>query len=74
MIDKDRIILGSTRALTKRHYGAIKVKDQGFAVDVRFLPTFWSTEDPVVDWVRIQSAPCPALHQSDAFITAKVLP
>ncbi len=72
MIDPERIILGSTMARTTRHYGAIKMKNRQFA-SLRFLPTQFDTDDPVVDWLRVQSSPLPALHQSDAFITATVL-
>ena len=71
MLPDGQIVLTSTRADFRRHYGAIKDKKAGFAAMPRF-PKTWEQEDPSVEFLMVQSAPLPAAHQIDALITAKV--
>ena len=75
MVPVDRIIMGSTSARATRHYGPIMDMDaieQGMAVG-KVFPKSWTTKDPSVRWLMLQSAPLPILHQIDGFLTAKVV-
>ncbi len=71
MVPVDKIVLGSTRSRTVRHYGAIQ--DLKATAAVPYFPKSWEEEDPSVRWIMLQSAPLPCLHQPDAFIIAKVI-
>lgn len=67
---ENRVLLGSTRAKCILHYGAIKDLDC-YAAVARF-PKSWTTEDPSARHLMLQSAPLPAPHQIDAFVSALV--
>lgn len=73
MVNPKKVIVGSTRARTARHYGAIR--DLRFAglASVRWFPKTWEEEDPSVRWLMLQSAPLVAMHQPDAFVNIEVL-
>lgn len=73
MVNPKKVIVGSTRARTARHYGAIRdLKFVGLA-SVRWFPKTWEEEDPSVRWLMLQSAPLAGLHQPDAFTVLEVL-
>lgn len=73
MIPADRVVLGvsgpSARAV--RHYGAIQ--DLEATSRGRWFPKTWTEQDPSARWLQIQSAPLPATHTSDGYVSAKVL-
>lgn len=71
MIPNGQIVITSTKADFRRHYGAIKDKKAGYAAIPRF-PKTWDVEDPDVTWLMVQSAPLPAAHQIDAIVSMKV--
>lgn len=68
----NKIWMGSTRARTAVHYGAIQDLQAGGNFAVPRFPKSWETEDPSARWIMLQSAPLPALHQSDAFVSVVV--
>lgn len=72
MIPAGKIIMTSTNADFRRHYGAIKDLKAGLAALPRFVKS-WEQEDPSVRYVLMQSAPLPAIHQVDALVTATVV-
>jgi len=74
MLPTKKVILGSTRARTARHYGAIQDLDFDGLVSVRWFPKSWREQDPSVQWLMVQSAPVVVPHQIDAFLCATVLP
>jgi len=71
MIPDGQVVLTSTKADFRRHYGAIKDKKAGYVAMPRF-PKTWEQEDPSMEFLMVQSAPLPAAHQIDAIVTAKV--
>ena len=71
MVDTKKVIMGSTQAYTRRQYGAIR--DLEATASVPRFPKSWISKDPSGRIVQVQSAPLPSLHQSDAFLCAKVL-
>lgn len=71
MIPDGKIVITSTRADFRRHYGSIKDKKAGYAAIPRF-PKTWDEEDPDATWLMVQSAPLPAAHQIDAIVSMKV--
>lgn len=71
-VDPKKVIVGSTRARTARHYAAIQDLKAGLA-PVRWFPKTFEEDDPSVLWLLLQSAPLPCLHQVDAFACATVL-
>lgn len=71
MVPVDKVWMGCTSARCHMHYGAIQ--DLKATAPVARFPKSWETEDPSVRWVMLQSAPLPAMHQPDAFISAKVI-
>jgi len=71
MIPDGQVVITSTKADFRRHYGAIKDKKAGYAAIPRF-PKTWDVEDPDVTWLMVQSAPLPAAHQIDAIVSMKV--
>lgn len=72
LLPAGRLIMSSTRADFRRHYGAIKDLKAGLVAIPRFVKS-WEVEDPSARFVLMQSAPLPAIHQVDALITAMVL-
>ena len=72
LIPAGKIILTSTNADFRRHYGAIKDLKAGLVAIPRFTKS-WEEEDPSVRFVLMQSAPLPAIHQVDALVTATVV-
>lgn len=70
MVPVDHVLMGSTRARTARHYGAIQ--DLQATGAVPFFPKSWEEMDPSVRWVMVQSAPIVVPHEIDAFLFAKV--
>lgn len=77
MIDPKRVVMGCRQARTARHYGAIQdvafQEETGELAAFRRFPKAWTEKDPPVQLVMLQSAPLVALHQVDAFLSAKVL-
>lgn len=71
MIPDGQIVITSTKADFRRHYGSIKDKKAGYAATPRF-PKTWDEEDPDATWLMVQSAPLPAAHQIDAIVSMKV--
>lgn len=71
MIPDGQIVITSTKADFRRHYGSIKDKKAGYAAIPRF-PKTWDEEDPDATWLMVQSAPLPAAHQIDAIVSMKV--
>jgi len=71
MIPDGQVVLTSTKADFRRHYGAIRDKKAGYAALPRF-PKTWEQEDPSMEFLMVQSAPLPAIHQVDAIVSAKV--
>lgn len=71
MIPDGQVVITSTKADFRRHYGAIKDKKAGFAAIPRF-PKTWDEEDPDATWLMVQSAPLPAAHEIDAIVSMKV--
>jgi len=72
-----QVVLTSTMADFRRHYGAIKDLDaiEELGSNMVALPRYpksWKQKDPSVRFVMIQSAPLPAAHQIDAIVSAKV--
>lgn len=68
-----KIIIGSTKARTARHYASIQDIKFGGLVPVRWFPKSWEEEDPSIQWLLLQSAALPCLHQPDAFICGTVV-
>lgn len=75
MLPVDRIILGASRAQTKRAYAAIQdveaIEEGLFAV--RRYPKTWVSKDPSARLLMLQSAALPIPSQIDGFLTAKVV-
>jgi len=71
MIPDNKVIVTSSKADARRHYGAIKDKKAGFAAVPRF-PKIWDEEDPAAEFLMVQSAPLPAFHQIDAVVVLTV--
>lgn len=67
MVPENTLILGSTKAITARLYGAIR--DLKSTAAVRYFPKSWEEEDPSVRWIMVQSAPIVAPLQIDAFMS-----
>lgn len=67
--------LGCRTAHCIRQYGAVyDISADGQQTGgVKRLPKSWETNDPSCRWVQLKSSPLPCLHQSDAFLSAKVL-
>ena len=78
MIPANMIILGSTRAMNNKLYGAIQnvdaVAEMGVgSFSVPRFPSSWTTKDPSVRWLMLESASLVALNQPDAFVNAVVV-
>lgn len=73
MVDVGKVLMGSTRARSVRHYGAIQDLEFGGLVSVPRFPKSWIEEDPSCRILSMQSAPLMSLHQVDAFVAAAVL-
>ncbi len=71
MVPLSKVWMGNKNARLVKHYGAIQ--DLKSLVAVPRFPKSWEEEDPSARLVMVQSAPLPAMHQPDAFISAKVL-
>lgn len=75
MVPTKKVMLGSTQARCTRHYAMIQDMDaieaQQWAVK-RYVKS-WTEPDPGVRYLLMQSAPLPAPHQIDAFLTAQVI-
>jgi len=72
MLPDGKVVVTSTNADFRRHYGSIKDKKAGYAALPRF-PKTWDQEDPDITWIMVQSAPLPAAHQIDAICVLSVL-
>lgn len=71
MVPVDKVIMGSTKARSARHYGAIQ--DLKATAAVPYFPKSWEEEDPSIRWIMVQSAPLVCPHQIDAFLVAKAV-
>ena len=77
MIPANMVVLGSTRAANNKLYGAIQnvnaVAEMGQgSFSVPRFPSSWTTNDPSVRWLMLESASLVALNQPDAFVNAVV--
>jgi len=66
------VILGSTQADVRFHYAKIENFKSGDFIGRRF-PNNWETDDGKNRFLTMESSPLVGLHQTDAFISAKVL-
>lgn len=73
LVPADRVWLGSTRARTAVHHGAILDLEANGLAAVPYYPKSWTTPDPSARWVMLQSAPLVVPIQVDAFLSADVL-
>jgi len=75
MVPVNKIMLGATNAMTKRHYGPIRDLDaiDDGVVEARYYPKSWKTKDPSQRYVMVQSAPLVVPHEIDAFLHATVV-
>lgn len=73
MVPVDKVWLGSTRARTARHYGAIQDLEANLTGAVQYFPKSWIEKDPSVQWLMVQSAPLVCPHEIDAFLSAKAV-
>lgn len=71
MVPLNKIWMGARSARCTMHYGAIQ--DLEAMSPVARFPKSWQTTDPSARWVMLQSAPLPAMHQPDGFLTAQVI-
>jgi hypothetical protein len=71
MIPVDMVCLGSSKARTAQHHGAIQ--DLKAVASVPYFPKTWEEEDPSALFLMLQSAPVVVPHQVDAFLFATVL-
>ncbi len=64
------LLFGSTNADCRRHYGVIQDIEAGSRVSAvgRWWPKRWTEPELATEWLMLQSAPLPSLHQPDAFI------
>lgn len=68
-----KVWVGCTSALGLKMYGAIQDIEAGGSYAVARYPKSWTTPDPSVRFVMLQSASLVAMLQPDAFISATVL-
>ena len=66
------VILGSTQADVRFHYAKIENFKTGDFIGQRF-PNNWETDDGKNRFLTMESSPLVGLHQTDAFISARVL-
>lgn len=71
MVPVDKVLVGSTRVRTARHYGMIQ--DVGNMASVDRFPKTWVEQDPSARFIMLQSAPLVVPHQIGGFLTATVL-
>ncbi|NDY56663.1 major capsid protein [Desulfovibrio sulfodismutans] len=68
MVPANKILIGSTRAEARMHFGAIKdAKAMIEGVSTPYYPSSWIPDNPPARHLMIQSAPLPAIHEIDAF-------
>lgn len=77
MIPNGQVIITTTKADFRRHYGAIVDLDavDELGTSIVALPRFpkkWREKNPSADFLLVQSAPLPAAHQIDAIVSMKV--
>ena len=75
MVPAKKVWMGSPNTANARLYAVIQdmeAIEEGQAAVQRF-PKSWTTKDPAVRWLMVQSAPLVALQQPDAFVSAQVL-
>ncbi len=65
------VLMGALDSKCVLHYGAIKDLDARAAV--KFFPKSWKQPDPSQQMLLMQSAPLPAPHQINAFVSATVV-
>ncbi|WP_296699799.1 major capsid protein [Thiocapsa sp. UBA6158] len=68
----DRVVLGTRNAENRIHYGPISDLKCPTPITQRW-PKTWETDEPSQRFVAVHASPLPALHQPDAFVSAKVL-
>lgn len=71
LIDPKKVVVISRNLYFTRHYGMIQNVETSF-VGSRY-PSNWTTKDPSVHWVALESAPAVILHQPDGVVCATVL-
>jgi hypothetical protein len=73
MLADGKVVLGSSMAYTRLHYGVIQDLDAGTMAKAARFPKQWKQQDPSARFLMLQSAPLPALHEIEAFMCATVL-
>lgn len=72
-IPAKNVVIGSTAAKNIMHYSAIADVTTDKAWAVARYPRAWKQDKPQARFVAMQSRPLPALHEPNAFRTAKVI-
>jgi hypothetical protein len=71
LIPENQVLVGSTAARCRRHYGAISDTKAG-RFEVETFVKSWEEEDPSARFVMLQSAVLTAIEEPEAFIVATV--
>lgn len=72
LLPSNMVLFGSADARCERHFAAIEDLDVGVTAAVPYFAKSWSEKDPSGQVIMMQSAPLPAPHQIDGFVTATV--
>jgi hypothetical protein len=72
MVATDKVLLLSPNADTRLHYGAIEDLDAGVNFVGQLFSKDWIEKDPSLYWLLVETHPLPAVHEPEAFISAKV--
>ncbi len=71
MLPSNTVLLGSSAVEGIRHFGAIRDEKAGYC-PMQMFPKLWTTEDPAVRYLMMQSAPLLVPYRPDATIAATV--
>lgn len=71
MVPENQVLIGSTAARCRRHYGVISDVEAG-NFEVETFVKSWTEKDPSVRYVLLQSAVVTAIEEPEAFIVATV--
>lgn len=71
MVPENMILLASTRARCKRHYGVIEDVEAGNFATEAFVKS-WTEPDPSGRFLMVQSAPLPTIEQPNGFVAVVV--
>lgn len=73
MMPTGKVIVGASGARSERLYGAIQDFDAGGLAEARWFPKTWTTKDPSLYYLMLQSAPLPSPVEVNAYLSATVL-